>query len=343
MKPGWTGIKSIFGLTLAALLIGAPAAHAQGATWDAVVDAAKKEGKLLIYNGTNFPIVRKIAQEMQKETGINVEVLDARATEIRERIRIEQSTGKTVASVSYSGYTTLYTQMTEGVWQDTGVLPNMAEMPKQFVDMAKGQIVLGSLGLYALLYNTNLVKEADVPKSWKDLGDPRWKDKILSDDLRAAGAGSVFFEAMLNAFGREFHDKLAANKPVFSRNFPESERRVARGEYPLYIPFNVSEYHSLKGLPIKAVMPAEGSAYVGLGGAILKDAPQPNAARVYLNYLLGAKAQAMLAQEGFRPTIEKYAKGAPPEVVPLVSAKLLGTTTPGRMDEMNKLASEIYK
>lgn len=333
----------LVGITAAGLLASRVPLHAQDAAWDAVVAAAKKEGRLLIYNGTGFPIVRKVAVEMQKDTGINVEVLDGRATEIRERVRIEQSTGRTVASISYSGYTTMYTQMQEGVWQEHGVLPNMADMAPQLKKIGNGQLVFGSVGLYALLYNTTLVKGDEIPKSWKDITDPKWKGKILSDDLRAAGAGNVWFEATLNLFGREFHEKLAANKLSFSRNFPDSERRVARGEYPLYIPFNVSEYASLQGMPIKAVQMIEGGPYVALGGGILKDAPQPNAARVWLNYLLGPKGQALLATEGFKPAVEKYAKDAPPEVVPLLTGKLMGTTTPGRLDETTKMATEIYK
>ena len=333
----WMGVAAV------GMLASMTCALAQDASWDKVVEAAKKEGKLLIYNGTGFPIVGKIAEAMQKDTGIQVEVLVGRATEIRERIRIEQSTGRTVASLSYSGYTTMFTQMQEGVWQDTGPLPNQKEALPELVSIGKGQLVFGSVGLYALLYNTSLVKESEVPKSWKDIADPKWKDKILSDDLRAAGAGNVFFEATLKAFGREFHEKLAANKPVFSRNFPESERRVARGEYALYIPFNISEYVSLRGLPIKAVQLAEGGAYIALGGAILKDAPAPNAARVWLNYMLGPKGQALLAEEGFKPAVEKYASGAPAEVVPLLTGKLMGTTTPGKLDETTKLATEIYK
>ena len=88
---------------------------------------------------------------------------------------------------------------------------------------------------------------------------------------------------------------------------------------------------------------AEGGAYVALGGAILKDAPQPNAARVWLNFMLGPKGQALLAEEGFKPAVEKYASAAPAEVVPLLTGKLMGTTTPGKLDETTKLATEIYK
>jgi iron(III) transport system substrate-binding protein len=335
----WSTLR-VTGLALASIAFATLNASAQTGNWDSIVAAAKREGKLLIYNGTNFPIVRKIATEMQKETGITIDVLDGRATEIRERIRVEQSTNRTVASLSYSGLTTLITQTGEGVYQEHGSLPNAQGVIPELV--SKGHVLLGSVGMFILMYNTNIVKD-DAPKSWADLADPKWQGKILSDDFRAAGAGNVWFEATLNAFGRGFHEKMAAQKPVFSRNFPESERRVARGEYPLYLPFNVSEYISLRGLPIKAVVPSEGAAYVPFGAAILKDAPHPNAARVFLNFLLSEVGQTMLAAEGFRPAKAGFETKAPPEVAPLVAGKLLGTTTPGRLDEMTKLATEIYK
>ena len=333
------GCLKLVGVALAAVT--SSAAYAQSANWNDVVAAAKREGKLLIYNGTNFPIVRKIAVEMQKETGIAIDVLDGRASEIRERIRVEQSTNRTVASLSYSGLTTLFTQTGEGAFQEHGPLPNAQGVIPELA--SKGHVLLGSVGMFLLMYNTTLVKPEEVPKSWRDLTDPRWQGKILSDDFRAAGAGNVWFEATYNAFGREYHDKIALQKPVFSRNFPESERRVARGEYPIYLPFNMSEYISLRGLPIKALVPTEGAAYVPFGAAILKDAPHPNAARVYLNFLLSDIGQTMLAAEGFRPAKPGFESKAAPDVAPLMAGKLLGTTTPGELDETTRLATEIYK
>jgi iron(III) transport system substrate-binding protein len=329
------------GAALIALAMSFSPGLAQEKTWDAVVAAARQEGTLLIYNGTNFPIVRKIAVEMQKEYGISVDVLDGRASEIRERIRIEQSTNRTVASLSYSGFTTLFTQSQEGAFQDHGTLPNANGVAPELA--SKGQVLLGSVGLFVVMYNTSLVTGADIPTSWHDLTKPQWQGKILSDDFRAAGAGNVWFEATYNAFGCSFHEKMAAQKPVFSRNFPDSERRVARGEYPIYLPFNVSEYASLRGLPIKALVPSEGAAYVPMGAAILKDAPHPNAARVYLNFLLSDRGQSTLAAEGFRPAKPGFESSAVPEVAPLLAGKLLGTTTPGKLDEMTRIATELYK
>ena len=80
---------------------------------------------------------------------------------------------------------------------------------------------------YCLMVNRNLVKPADEPKSWKDILDPRWTGKILSDDYRALGGGAVFFVVMYDTFGKEFHEKLAAQKPVFSRDL--AEQRAPRG------------------------------------------------------------------------------------------------------------------
>ena len=52
---------------------------------------------------------------------------------------------------------------------------------------------------------------------------------------------------------------------MISRVYAESNRRIARGEFPVYLPFNVSEYQSLKGLPIKVIVPQEGIPFVAFG------------------------------------------------------------------------------
>jgi len=325
----------------AAWALGANNAAAQApAAWESVVAAAKKEGKLVVYNGTNFAIVRKIAAKFQAETGIQTDVLDGRATEIRERIRVEQATGRTVASLTYSGATTLTTQKREGTFQPMGTLPNAGRIDPQF--KPDETIIPVTAGNFATIINTNLVKGDDIPKSWADFTNPKWKGKILSDDPRAAGAGNVWFEATYNAFGRGFHEKMAAQNLVISRLFPESERRLARGEYAIYLPFNVSELKSLQGLPVQCVIPVEGVPYVPFCYSLLKDAPQPNAARLFVNYMLAEAAQVAQAQEGFKPSVKGLSEKIPANLRPYVDAKLLGTTTPGRQNEMFDLAKAIY-
>ena len=86
---------------LAAALAGAAGGASAQSDWDKVVAEAKKEGKVVIYNGTNFKIVRQLGDQFQKEYGIAVEVLDGRASEIRERIRTEQAAGRAIGDLIY--------------------------------------------------------------------------------------------------------------------------------------------------------------------------------------------------------------------------------------------------
>jgi iron(III) transport system substrate-binding protein len=324
---------------LAAMLIGGASGGTAQSDWDKVVAEAKTEGKLVIYNGTNFKIVRKLGDLFHKEHGIAVEVLDGRASEIRERIRTEQAAGRAIGDLIYSGATSIALQTTEGAFKPHGGVPLGKTLAEPFAD--NGTFLPASAGNFALLINTNLVKEGI--KSWKELEDSKWAGKILSDDPRALGAGQVWFEVTYRTLGRAFHEKIAAHKPVISRVFAESNRRVARGEFPVYLPFNVSEYQSLKGLPIKAVIPEEGVPYVAFGAAVLKDAPHPNAARLFMNFLLGPDRQLVFALEGFRPVAKDMGPRIPEDIRPLTQAKTMGTTVPGKTQGYLDLAKEIYK
>ena len=324
---------------LAATLIGGADGALAQSGWDNVVAEAKKEGKVVVYNGTNFKIVRKLGDLFQKQYGIQVEVLDGRASEIRERVRTEQAAGRFIGDVSYNGRTTTALQTAEGALDPYGNLPLAKTIEAPFE--TNGTFLPSNAGNFALLINTNLVKE-DI-KSWRELEDPKWAGKILSDDPRALGGGQVWFEVTYGAFGREFHEKIAAHKPVISRVFAESSRRIARGEFPVYLPFNVSEYQSLKGLPVKVIVPQEGIPFVAFGTALLKNPPHPNAGRLFMNWLLEPDQQLVLALEGFRPAAKNMGPRIPEDIRPLTQAKAMGTTDPSKTQGYLNLASEIYK
>jgi iron(III) transport system substrate-binding protein len=336
----WAGASVIAGLAvLAAALAGGPTRALAQSDWDKVVAEARREGKVVIYNGTNFKVVRKLGDAFQKQYGIAVEVLDGRASEIRERIRTEQAAGRFIGDVGYTGATSAALQAAEGAFQPHGPLPLAKAVAEPF--KADGTFLPSSAGNFALLINTNLVKE-DI-KSWKDLEDPKWAGKILSDDPRALGAGQVWFEVTYRTFGRGFHEKVSAHKPVISRVYAESNRRIARGEFPIYLPFNVSEYQSLKGLPIKVIIPQEGIPFVAFGTTLLKGAPRPNAGRLFMNFLLDPAQQLVFALEGFRPAAKDMGPRIPEELRPLTLAKAMGTTEPGKTQSYLNLAKEIYK
>jgi iron(III) transport system substrate-binding protein len=312
------------------------------AEWRKVVEAARKEGKVVVYSGAvGSPVVPKVGAAFEAKYGIRMELLEARASELRERIRTEQTAGKLLGDVSYNGSTTTALQLAEGAFQPYGALPNAGRPVAPF--KADGTRVPIYVIQYGILVNTEMVKPAEEPKSWKDLLDPRWKRKILSDDLRALGGGAVFFMVTLQAFGREYQEKLAEQQLHMNRELRGTYPRVARGEYPVYIPFTLPDILDLKGLPVKAIVASEGCPYVRFDGTILKNAPHPNAARLLLDFFLSDEAQLIYANMGFVSVVGGLESKVAAEARPLAQAKLLGTTDPKLQEEMLKLARQIYK
>src|SRR5262245_42054440 len=302
--------------------------------WSDIASASQREGKVVVYNGTGFRAVRMIGDLFAKETGIAVDVLDGRASEIRERIRTEQAAGRAIGDMIYSGATSIALQTAEGAFLPTGELPNAGRIAPPL--KSDGTFLPVSAGYFAVMVNAAQVPPTDAPHSWQDLADPKWRGRILSDDPRALGAGEVWFEVTYSSFGRDYHERMAAQKPVFSRDFAQSSQRVARGEYAVYLPFNVSEFQRLNGLPIRVIVPQEGLPYVALGPALLRTAPRPNAVRLFMNFMLDRAAQALIASEGFRPAVD--GTQVPVDLAPVISAKPLGTTAPGKTQSYLDLA-----
>jgi iron(III) transport system substrate-binding protein len=338
--------RSLVRMTLASLTAAGTmrSAAAQGpdAEWRKTIDAARKEGKVVVYNGAvGTPALPKVLAAFEAKYGLRTELLEARASELRERIRTEQAAGKVLGDVSHNGSTTTALQLAEGTFVPYGVLPGAGRPVAPF--KADGTRVPIYVIQYGILINTDLVKPGEEPRSWKDLLHPRWKGKILSDDMRALGGGAVFFMVTTQKFGKEFHDRLAAQQPHMNRELRGNYPRVARGEYPLYAPYTLPDILELKGLPVKAILPEEGCPYVRFDGAVFKGAPRPNAARLLLDFFLSDEAQLLYGNLGFVMTVGGLEGKVTAEARALAQARLLGTTDPTLQDEMLKLARSIYK
>ena len=319
-----------------------PAAAAQDAEWPKVVEAAKREGRVVVYNGAvGNPVLPRIAAAFEARHKIRMELLEARASEIRERIRTEQAAGKVSADVLHDGSTTTALQLAEGRFQPHGPLPNAKRpVPPYAVDEIRIPIFVIR---YGILVNTDLVKPGEEPKTWHDLLNPRWKGKILFDDMRAIGGGALFFMVTMEKFGKDFHDKLAEQQLHMNRELRGNYPRIARGEYAVYAPFGLADMQDLKGLPLKAIVPPEGVPYVLFNGSILKGAPRPNAARVFLDFLLSDEAQLLYGQAGYGMVVDGLEGRVGPDARAIGQVKLLGTTDPKKQEEMMKLARQIYK
>ena len=319
----------------------APGLALADAAWDATIAAAKAEGSLNVYSANvgNTTHVA-ICKAFEKSYGISVKILEARASELRERIRTEVATGKPSCDVSHNGSTTTTLQIEDGAFQPHGAFPNLGRASATFA--ATDLRVPVFAHAYGILVNTKLVPAAEYPRGWQALTDPKWKGKILCDDVRALGGGSVFFFVTEEKFGRSYHDQLKLNAPVFSRDIRASERRCALGEFAIWLPQQLVNIPSLNGLPVELVIPDEGYTYISYELATVKNAAHPNAARLFMDFYLGDEAQLIHANAGNFPAVASAAGHAAPAIQKMLAGKLLGTTDAKRQDEMLSLAKSIY-
>jgi iron(III) transport system substrate-binding protein len=336
--------RALVGLSVGlALLCATGPAFAEVADWDKVVAAAKAEGGLVLYTALlGVPSTKAIAKAFEAKYGIPVQVLEARASELRERIRTEQSAGRYLGDVMFNSENQAIILSAE----DKSIVPhepvpNAVGLTEPFRDDGLKSPVMTIN--YGLLVNNRLVPPGEEPKSWRDLTDPKWKGKILSDDMRAVGGGYVLFFVTEEKLGKPYHEALASQGILFTREQREAGRRVARGEMAIYMPFILGDIQNLKGLPVRSVIPAEGAPYVLYATAAMKDAPHPNAARLYIDFSMSEEVQKIFAQDGFGVVRRGVLDQVTPEARAIADVKLMGGSDPMRQNDMLELARGIYK
>ncbi|WP_291703744.1 ABC transporter substrate-binding protein [Bradyrhizobium sp.] len=334
-------MKMVMAAVLAGLAGLIVPAHAED-NWDAVVDAAKKEGKVVVYDmALGAPYFLAVLKSFEAKYGIPVESLDLRASELAERIRTEQSAGRFLGDVEIITTTMIEEQRQNGEFiEKLPAIPNAANLRPPF--KMSDYSVPAFVQPMGILINTRLVKDQDVPESWSDLTNPKWQGKILSDDMRPLGSGNTMFAILEHQMGAEFNEKLAGQKPVFSRDMRNDARRVARGEYAIYVPQIFAFTSDLKGLPVKLVIPKEGAPYAEMDLAVLKNAPHPNAARLFIQHFLSMESQLIYANAWMPPVVAGVAERANPDAQPFANAKLIGPAKLAERPSMMALAKKLY-
>lgn len=329
-------------LALVAACVGCLGSAARADDWNAVVEAAKKEGKVVVYNmALGAPYFVAVLKSFESRYGIPVESLDLRASELAERIRTEQAAGRFLGDAEIITTTMIEEQLKNGDFiQKLPDIPNAAKLRPPF--KAGEYSVPAYVQPMGILINTRLVKDEDVPKSWADLNNPKWKGKILSDDMRPLGSGNTMFAILEKNMGSQFNEQLAEQKPTFSRDMRNDARRVARGEYPIYVPQIFAFTSDLKGLPVKVIIPKEGAPFAQMDMAVLKNAPHPNAARLFIHHFLDVDSQLLYANAWMPPVNEEAAKRADAEAQPFANAKLIGPTKLSERPDMMSLAKKLY-
>jgi len=181
------------------------------------------------------------------------------------------------------------------VWRGGGI---------EYTDMGHRMIVMTPSQRGTLFVNPNTIKPGDI-KSYKDLLDPKYKGKIVADDARFAGPGQATFTFFYlhPDLGPNFIRALAKQEITVLRDYGQEIDSVAKGRHLVLIGVSDidAEARKEKGIPIDIINPRTlkeaSDVSPGSGGvSMFSKAPNPNAAKVYLNWLLSKDGQTGFAR-----------------------------------------------
>jgi len=331
-------MKKTCGFLLFALwTIGSSVALAQDA---ALFQAARKEGSVIWYTSLALPSSTAISHAFKmKYTGIDVEVHRTGSQRVLQRIMQEASAGIKNADVIHTSDAGHFELL-----KDKGMLlkftPRGVEVfPAGFKDK-DGFYYAMRATLSVIAYNPKSLPEKDAPKTWKDLLNNKWSGKEVTAHPGYSGIIMTHVLALVNVYGWDYFRDLAKNKLHIVQSANDPAGVIASGERPVGV--NGAEYFYYKtqkqGNPIKIVYPKEGVPLVVSPVAIAKNAPHPNAAKLFTEFIFSKESQQLLADK------EGLYTGHPEVTYPADKPKLkdLKLLAPSA-DELEKRNAEIKK
>jgi iron(III) transport system substrate-binding protein len=277
------------------------AAPAAEAVTPALIEAAKKEGKVVHYTSVDLPLAEKVAKAFEaKYPGISVRVERTGAERVFTRIAQERSSNIHACDVVQSSDAAHFV-----VWKREGILaPYVPEdVAKHYPPEHKdpdGLFASYRVYLCCMGYNTNLVKAEDAPKSFADILDPKWKGKIVKAHPGYSGTILTATYQTARDLGWGYFEKLAQQGVLQVQSASDPPKKLALGERAIMadgIEYGIFQLKE-KGQPVEALYPKEGTPLIVGPNGIMKSAPNPNAARLLQSYMLSAECQQFNVEFG---------------------------------------------
>ncbi len=272
------------------------------AEWDRVLAGAKREGTVSIMSDGGSSLRDAIIEGFSKQYGIKVEIVAGKGAQLAEKVLTEQRNGLYLWDVQHGGATTKISQLKPaGAYQS--LEPTLIR--KDFLDskfwspgqpswVDKDHTVLnieysvsGKLGI-----NTNMVKPGEI-KSLKDLLDPKYKGKMIMNDPTVSGTGAKFVGVVATLHGWDIWREIAKQEPVVMRDEKLMVTWLAMGKYPVVLSPKTEPMFdaTAAGAPVADIGVSDALYATGDTISFLKNAPHPNAAKVYINWLLSKEGQ----------------------------------------------------
>ena len=305
-----------------------------------LVEAAKKEGKVVWYTSLALPSAEKVAKLFEAAyPGIKVEVHRTGSQRILQRVMQELQANIKNVDVVHTSDAGHFVLLKEKKLLARHTPPGVDRFPAGFKDKDGYYYGLRAT-VNVIAYNTQKISAADAPRTWKDLLDPKWKGRMVTAHPGYSGVIATHVLALVHLHGWEYFQALAKNQLMLVQSAVDPAGVVASGERPVAVNGGDYTFYQSKkqGNPVEIVYPKEGVPLVVSPTAITSFAPHPNAARLFTDFGFTREVQQVMADsEGLytgHPDV-KY----PADKPKLTDLRLL-TAEP---DELEKRNEEIKK
>lgn len=281
-------------------------------------EGARKEGGVLsIYTSLTVEDMGALNAAFEAKYGIKIRMWRASSEKVLQRVIAEARAGRHDVDIVETNAPPLQSLHREGLLQavrspvQEGLIPAALPPHREWAG--------SRLNVFVQAYNTKVVKRGELPKSYADLLDPRWKGK-----LGVEASDEDWFAAVVTALGEEkgvqlFRRIVAANGMSVRKGHTLLTNLVASGDVPLALTvYNfTAEQVKRKGAPLDwfVIPPAVARAN---GLALARHAQHPSAAMLYYDFILGEQGQRMLLERGFQPASRSLEGPLPIEALRVV-------------------------
>jgi iron(III) transport system substrate-binding protein len=290
-----------------------------------LVEAARKEGKVVFYTAIELGVGEKIAAAFEKKyPGVSVQVERTGSERVFQRIAQERASNiHTVDIINSSDAAHFITWKKDAALARYVPADFATNFDSRYAD-ADGTYFPFRVTLSPIVYNTRLVKPDEAPKSFADLLDPKWSGKIVKAHPGYSGTIMTSTYETVQTLGWGYLEKLAKQHVMQVQSATEPPKKVAQGERPIMM--DGSEYVAIglkdKGAPLAFVYPTEGTPLIVSPSAVYAQAPHPNAARLFQDFLFSTDAQQLIVSVGGLRSFHKGVKPRP-DLPPLDKIKLM--------------------
>jgi len=311
----------------------------------ALIEAALKEGKISYYSALELNVAERLARAFEaKYPGMTVRVERSGAERIFQRIAQEQASGINAVDVANSTDPAHYLDWKAKDWLAPYLPDDVAKnFPADQFD-PDGLWGTSCAWMEVIGYNTDLVKPEDAPKSYADLLDPKWLGKIVKAHPGYSGAIMTATFVLARELGWSYFEKLAQQKVMQVQSAADPPKKLLLGERAVMADGNDYNLLLLKdqGKPVEVVYASEGAPLIIVPSGIFRSAPNPNAARLFQSYFLGAEGQQLLVDNYGLRSFHAQIKERPGHP-PLASLKLLRSDPAAVLAQSEEIKARYVK